>query len=71
MDEGYSAALLGPCGFIPCVNARDAVSEAALAAALESGEMDAAKSVRRDAHESDETCWMHCEGFCLSRRALS
>ena len=69
--EGYAAALHGPCGFIPCINARDAESEAALAAALECGDMDAVKSLRRDAHDSDETCWMHCGGYCLSRRGLT
>jgi protein-L-isoaspartate(D-aspartate) O-methyltransferase len=68
--QGYAAALLGPCGFIPCMNARDAESEAALAAALESGNMDAVKSLRRDAHDADETCWLHGDGFCLSRRDL-
>jgi protein-L-isoaspartate(D-aspartate) O-methyltransferase len=67
-EEGYSAALLGPCGFIPCINARDAASEAALATALNGGGVDAVKSLRRETHDADETCWMHCEGFCLSRR---
>ncbi len=70
MYAGYSAALLGPCGFIPCINARDPVSEAALAAAIKSGDMKNVRSLRRDAHTADETCWMHCDGFCLSRRAL-
>jgi protein-L-isoaspartate(D-aspartate) O-methyltransferase len=69
-DASYSAALLGPCGFIPCINARDPISEAALAAALEGCDMDTVKSLRRDLHDADETCWMHCDGFCLSRRAL-
>ena len=70
LDRGYSAVLLGPCGFIPCINARDAASEAALAAALKGEDMETVKSLRRDAHAADETCWMHCDGFCLSRRAL-
>ena len=69
-DAGYSAALLGSCGFIPCINARDAASEAALAAALKGEDMETVKSLRRDWHAADETCWMHCDGFCLSRRAL-
>jgi len=70
-DAGYGARLLGPCGFIPCINARDAESEAALAAALDGGDMDTVRSLRRDAHEADESCWMHCDGFCLSRRSLN
>jgi protein-L-isoaspartate(D-aspartate) O-methyltransferase len=71
VDGGYSAALLGPCGFIPCINARDAVSEAALTAALDGGDMNTVKSLRRETHAADESCWMHCDGFCLSRRALN
>jgi protein-L-isoaspartate(D-aspartate) O-methyltransferase len=71
LHAGYSAALLGPCGFIPCINARDAASEAALAAALKGGDVDKVRSLRRDAHDPDETCWMHGDGVCLSRRALN
>jgi protein-L-isoaspartate(D-aspartate) O-methyltransferase len=69
-EEEYAAALLGTCGFIPCINARDPASEAALAAALENGDTETVKSVRRDAHDRDESCWMHCDGFCLSRREI-
>ena len=71
LDHGYGATLLGPCGFIPCINARDAASEAALAAALAAGDTKSVKRLRRDAHDADESCWMHCDGFCLSRRALN
>lgn len=71
LDAGYAATLLGPCGIIPCINGRDATSEAALSAALEGGDVDSVRSLRRDLHDADETCWMHCDGFCLSRRALS
>jgi protein-L-isoaspartate(D-aspartate) O-methyltransferase len=69
--NGYAAALIGPCGFIPCIGARDTVSEAALSAALAGGGMEEVKSLRREAHEPDDSCWMHCDGFCLSRRDLN
>jgi protein-L-isoaspartate(D-aspartate) O-methyltransferase len=69
-DAGYAATLLGPCGIIPCINGRDAASEAAFEAALAGGGMDTVQSLRREAHEPDESCWMHCDGFCLSRRDL-
>ncbi len=68
LSTGYAARLLGPCGFIHCINARDPASEAALSAALGRGNMDSVQSLRRDAHEPDEACWMHCDGFCLSRQ---
>jgi protein-L-isoaspartate(D-aspartate) O-methyltransferase len=71
LDAGYAATLLGPCGIIPCINGRDAVSEAAFAAALAGGAMEQVKSLRHQAHDADGTCWMHCDGFCLSRREPS
>ncbi len=67
---GYAATLLGPCGIIPCINGRDSDSEAAFAAALAGGNMDVVRSLRRDAHDADTSCWMHCDGFCLSRHEL-
>jgi protein-L-isoaspartate(D-aspartate) O-methyltransferase len=70
VDAGYAATLLGPCGIIPCINGRDAVSEAAFAAALAGGGMEQVKSLRREQHPADEGCWMHCDGFCLSRHEL-
>ena len=70
-DAGYAATLLGPCGIIPCINGRDAVGEAAFAAALAGGGMEDVKSLRRDGHTADESCWMHCDEFCLSRHDLN
>lgn len=70
-DAGYEAALLGACGFIPCVNGRDATSEASLAAALAVGDEGSVRSLRTDAHAADESCWMHGDGACLSRRRLN
>jgi len=67
---GFEAALLGSCGFIACVNGRDAASEAALSAALAAGDTRSVRSLRRDAHAADESCWLHGEGHCLSRRVL-
>lgn len=67
---GHEAALLGACGFIACVNGRDATSEAALAAALAAGDTGSVRSLRRDTHTADKTCWLHGDGICLSRRAL-
>lgn len=70
VEAGYEAALLGACGFIDCVNGRDRASEAALAAALAAGDGDKVRSLRR-AHSADETCWMHGDDICLSRRDLN
>lgn len=29
------------------------------------------KSLRRDPHAEEETCWLHGDGRCLSRREIS
>jgi protein-L-isoaspartate(D-aspartate) O-methyltransferase len=71
LDAGFAAALLGPCGFIPCVNGRDVASATLLAAALARGDAETVRSLRRESHAADETCWLHGDGVCLSRRALS
>jgi protein-L-isoaspartate(D-aspartate) O-methyltransferase len=30
--------------------------------------MATVKSLRRGLHAQDESCWLHAEGWCLSRR---
>lgn len=61
----------GRVGFFPCVGARDDAEAAALARALvdPTGQREI-KSLRRDAHDADESCWLHGEGWCLSKREL-
>jgi protein-L-isoaspartate(D-aspartate) O-methyltransferase len=70
LDVGFAAAVLGPCGFIPCVNGRDLASAMLLAAALRRGGDETVRSLRRDVHAADDTCWLHGDGICLSRRPL-
>ncbi|WP_421997970.1 protein-L-isoaspartate O-methyltransferase family protein [Reyranella sp.] len=61
----------GWVGFYPCAGARNLQDEAALDAALEDPAGQAAvRSLRRDAHEADESCWLHRVGWCLSKRDL-
>lgn len=66
-SAGFAAKFLGPCGFIPCVSARSAETEAALSAALLAGGWDEVRSLRRDAHDRAESCWLHADRYCLSR----
>ena len=59
----------GWVGFYPCAGARNADDEAALSKALgDTAGQAAVHSLRRDAHEQDETCWLHRRGWCLSKR---
>jgi protein-L-isoaspartate(D-aspartate) O-methyltransferase len=30
----------------------------------------AVRSLRRDLHDRDETCWLHGNGWCLSKQEL-
>jgi protein-L-isoaspartate(D-aspartate) O-methyltransferase len=48
--------------------ARDPAISRRLAAALRRDQGAAVKSLRRDNHARDETCWLHGKGWCLSRR---
>jgi protein-L-isoaspartate(D-aspartate) O-methyltransferase len=66
-----SARSLGWVGFYPFIGARNTDDEAALGSALnDPAGQQAVRGLRRDAHERDETCWLHRHGWCLSKREL-
>ena len=69
-EDGLAARFLCRAGFIDFQGARDPTTSRRLAAALRRDRGTAVKSVRRDIHRKDETCWLHGEGWCLSRRAI-
>jgi protein-L-isoaspartate(D-aspartate) O-methyltransferase len=48
--------------------ARDAEVNERLRRAIESGRRGEVKSIRSDSHIDDETCCLHGDGWCLSRR---
>lgn len=66
--DAFEAQLLGRCGFIPCISSRDPRTEAALNGAFIRSDHDTVRSLRRDKHSRDETCWLHSGRYCLSRR---
>jgi protein-L-isoaspartate(D-aspartate) O-methyltransferase len=69
-EDGFAARFLCGAGFIDFQGARDPATSRRLAAALRRDRGTAVKSLRRDIHRKDETCWLHGEGWCLSRRAI-
>jgi protein-L-isoaspartate(D-aspartate) O-methyltransferase len=68
---GLAACSAGWAGFYPCVGARSDEDQAALSHALNDGAgQQAVRSLRRDRHARDQTCWLHRAGWCLSKREL-
>ncbi len=66
--EGFGARFVTQVGIYHCEGARDREHERRLAGAFGRG-MSAAlavRSLRRDEHAEDDTCWLHCDAFCLS-----
>jgi protein-L-isoaspartate(D-aspartate) O-methyltransferase len=69
--EGFAARFAGYVGIYDFAGVRDAQSAARLDAAIRRGDMASVRSLRRDAHAEEESCWLHAAGFCLSRLALA
>jgi protein-L-isoaspartate(D-aspartate) O-methyltransferase len=66
--DGYAARFLCDVGFIDFRGARDPEASRRLAAALKRDRGMTVKSLRRDDHKEDKTCWLHGGDWCLSRR---
>jgi protein-L-isoaspartate(D-aspartate) O-methyltransferase len=66
--EGFAAAYVSPVAIFSCIGARDSTHDQELSRRL--GSESRVQSLRRDAHERDETCWLHTAGGCLSTRSL-
>ena len=67
-ERDFAARLHGGVGFIEFQGARDPEIGGQLAEALRRGRNEEVKSLRCDPHEKDESCWLHGEGWCFSRR---
>ena len=68
VEESFAARFLCQVGFIDFSGARDPDTGRRLAAALARDWGKAVRSLRRDSHAEGRTCWLHGEGWCLSRR---
>ncbi len=67
-EDGYAARFLCRVGFVDFQGARDPATSRRVAAALRRDQGGTVKSLRRDNHRENETCWLHGEGWCLSSR---
>jgi protein-L-isoaspartate(D-aspartate) O-methyltransferase len=69
--NGLAARSVGWTAFYPCVGARNEREEAALGEALKDyAGQQALRSLRRDRHVKDDSCWLHADSWCLSKREL-
>lgn len=65
---GFAARFVSPTGIFPCIGGREPEAERRLRDAFQRqpGGWRAIRSLRRDAHDPAESCWLHGAGFCLS-----
>ncbi len=67
--EYLAARSAGWVGFYPCAGARTEDDSAAIEEALaDPAGQQAMRSLRRDRHDKEESCWLHRDGWCLSKR---
>lgn len=67
-EGGHAAEFLCGAAFIAFAGARDETVGRRLAAALSRDGGDPVRSLRRDRHREDPSCWLHGDRWCLSRR---
>lgn len=65
----FAATLCGTVFFVGFEGARDPAISAELIRALKRDHGFNVRSLRCDAHEKDDSCWLHGAGWCFSRRA--
>jgi protein-L-isoaspartate(D-aspartate) O-methyltransferase len=69
--KGYAARFIDRIGVSFCHGARDPRHERLLREAFLRGGTSLVASLRREPHVADASCWLHGEGFCLSKRPAS
>jgi protein-L-isoaspartate(D-aspartate) O-methyltransferase len=63
----FAAMLSGSVFFVDFAGARDPTVSSELARALRRDDGVSMRSLRCDAHQQDESCWLHGNGWCFSR----
>lgn len=66
--ERFAARFFSVVHIYPCLGCRDPALAGRLRAALTRGDAATVRSLRRDAHPAGDSCWLHGDGFCLSRQ---
>jgi protein-L-isoaspartate(D-aspartate) O-methyltransferase len=69
LESGYAARFLpDPVMIYSCSSVRDPQFGTLLGQPFLSGTFSSVKSLRRDWHSAQSTCWLHTPSFCLSTR---
>jgi protein-L-isoaspartate(D-aspartate) O-methyltransferase len=63
----FAAQFIQSVGFIEFAGARDPLLSQRLQQAFKRDDMETVKLLRRDTHDEDQSCWLHGDGWCLSR----
>ncbi|HEV2325302.1 MAG TPA: methyltransferase domain-containing protein [Terracidiphilus sp.] len=67
-EESFAARLHGGVSFIGFQGASDPEIGSRVAQLLRRDRSNEVRSLRLDAHDKDDSCWLHEEGWCFSRR---
>ena len=70
-DERFDARMAGFVAIYSAIGVRDDAQNARLGQAMARSPFATIKSLRRDAHEQDASCWLHGAGSCLSLAPVS
>ena len=69
--DAFEARFLCPVWFYEFAGARDGNVSDRLAQAFARDRGEEVRSVRTDRHAEEDACWLHGEGWCLSRQEVS
>jgi protein-L-isoaspartate(D-aspartate) O-methyltransferase len=67
---GLAARFVSAVGIFHCAGARTVDGGERLRRAFARGGQERVRSLRREAHAEDATCWLHAERCCLSCDAV-
>jgi len=71
LASGYEARFFPmPVMIYSCTSVRDAQIGAAFGQRFMSGTFDSVRSLRRDPHTPESSCWLHSTTFCLSTQSV-
>ena len=68
--NGFTASFICPTMIFPCFGARDPELNDKLKEAFQRGDVNSVRSLRRDPHDKDQSCWLHNQQFCISKTSV-